>query len=245
MPDKKNKPANKPAVQAPATPITQQQQSGFRTFIIVAVVITILFVLGGGYLIYQLAQLNIRKNNEIRAQDAYLTLARYKKQQLDKSEQAMADLKKAAGNKPSDFDLVTKRALPTKSDFESVINIMNSLQNESLVTVENITLETGSTAGATTTSTSQTNVLPSGAQQLPIGIKVTAGYDAIQDFFKKVESSVRVFDFQSMKLSGSAQGNTLDMKYQTYYIAEPSIDDKKVSLPEYEKAVSANKDTYK
>jgi hypothetical protein len=49
-----------------------------------------------------------------------------------------------------------------------------------------------------------------------------------------LESSARIFDFSTMKITSSQGKYTLDMQYKVYAFPKPSIEAKKVNIDEYE-----------
>ncbi|MFO0955747.1 MAG: hypothetical protein U0526_04430 [Candidatus Saccharibacteria bacterium] len=245
MPDKTAKkvdPAKAAKKAVPATAISQAQESSMRNYIIIAVVVCTLVLLGGGYAIYLLTTANVNKALEVRAQEQYISLANKKLETLEESEAVMTNLKKSDGSNTSDFEFVTKRVLPETADFQSVLTIFNTLEKTALVSIESIARQQGSTAavtGSTTTSTPAT-ANASSATGSVITVKATAPATQITSLLRAVERSARVMDFQNMKLSGDKLSTSLSITYTIYNLPKPSIDDKSVPLNEYE----SNKASY-
>lgn len=232
----------KAAAQAPATPQTPKsiaQQQSLRNFLIISVVIIVITVLVGGYAIYRLINMNIHKSLEVRAQDYFITATNKKLQKLAEAEPKLEELKKAEGTEPSSFDYVTKRVLPVTPDFQGVLTIFNTLEQQTLVSVESISKagSTGSGATATTTSTASS---AGGAQTSQVSLKVSGSQEQITTFLRAVERSARVMDFSSMKISGDKLSTTLTVSYDIYNLQKPSIESKTVPLNQYEQTKGGN-----
>lgn len=245
MPDKSNAKKiaapKKSATAVPQTPVSLAQQSSTRNFVIITIVITALVVLGGGYAIYTLANMNIKRALEVRAQDYYITLAQKKKSKLEDAEPQVVELKKADGSAPSTFDYVTKRVLPATGDFQGILTIFNTLEQTTLVNVESITRAGGTgTTSSTAASVATPTTTSSGAQSTQITLKVNSSQEQITAFLRAIERSARVMDFQSMKLSGDKNSTSLGVTYTVYNLPKPSVDSQTIPISDYE----ANKGQY-
>jgi|GEM_PF-6216104 len=226
----KSKTTNK--VEMPQTQISRSQQTGVRNFLIIAISITALIVLVGGYFTYQLANWNITKANEIKAQDIYIKLANEKVDKLAEAETKLKDIKQPDSSQVSDFDRITQRVLPTTDDLGLLLTIFQKLETETLVKIENISKASASGAvkPVETVATSGDGTV----KTFPIVFKATGKYESIQNFLKAIESSQRVFDFSTLKLSGTPDSISLDMTYRVYYMEKPSILDSQTPLDEYQ-----------
>lgn len=234
MAQAKTNPITKKKIEAPKTPLSVAAQQSMRNFLIIFIGVTTLIVLVGGYFIYNLARANVTKALEVRAQEYQIKLTEKKIDDLKEAEPRLAEIKKAENGGVSKFDFVTQRSLPATDDFEGILTIFNRLQAEQGVAVDSIARV--SAQGASTTGGSTAPQAAGGAsQQSQVSIKVTAGRESMLRFLRAVESSARIFDFTSMKLSGGTTDLTLDMQYRVYNLPKPSIEDQKVKIDEYEK----------
>ncbi len=225
--------ATKKAV--PETAISQAQESSIRNFIIIAVVVCVLVLLGGGYVIYLLANANVNKALEVRAQEQYISLANKKLDTLKESEEVLVGLKKSDGTNTSEFDFVTKRVLPETADFQSILTIFNTLESTALVSIESISRQQGATTAVTGSTPAPTVAGDDGkAVSSVITVKASAPATQITSLLRAVERSARVMDFQNMKLSGDKLSTSLNITYTVYNLPKPSIEDKSVPLSEYE-----------
>lgn len=236
----KNTPVQSKKVQAPQTPITTLQQQSMRNFLIIIITITTLVAIGGGYLTYRLVNANIKKALEVRAQEYYIKLAQNKKDKITQAEPILTALKKANGDSPSDFEFVTQRSLPATTDFEGILTVFNTLEKKQLINVESISRAAAGTATTPTASATSAVATAAGVKSDTISIKASGARDQIIAFLRSMETSARIFNFNSMKLSGDNGSLTLDMQYEVYYLPKPSDEDKSVPINEYE----ANKGSY-
>lgn len=227
---KKTDTAQNKKFQAPDTRLTQLQQTSMRNFLIIIITGTVLTVIVGGYFIYQLAQANIKKSNEIKAQDIYISLANKKIEKLKQSESQLAKIKTPDSSGVSDFSRITERVLPATDDLGTILTIFQKLQSQTLVDIDNVAKES-QTALATTTEATTNN---SSASSFQLSFKSTGTYDQIKNFLKAIESSQRVFDFSTLKISGNGSSLTLDMTYILYFKDKPVITDKEMLLSEYQ-----------
>lgn len=228
----------KKRVVPPQTPGTQAAMQSIRNYLIIAVVATVLIVLVGGYFIYNLAQANIKKALEVRAQEYQVKLSEAKLAKLEVAEPELTKLKQADGDKPSRFDFITQRTLPQNEDFENILTIFNRLQADQSVDIESIS-KPGTTAASSALSGASAS--GSGASKSSIiAVKATGSREAIIGYLGALESSARIFDFSTMKIDVSQGAYTLDMQYKVYSFSKPSIDSKEVKIDEYE----ANKGNY-
>ncbi len=218
-------------IQVPETKMTQSQQTTMRNFLIIMITATTLIVLIGGYFVYQLAQANILKSNEIKAQDIQISLSKTKIDMLAKAEPELNKIKVADSSGVSDFSRITERVLPATDDLGTILTIFQKLQTQTLVQIDNVSKETRTAA----TGSSSTIPTSTKAESFQLSFKSTGTYEQIKNFLKAIESSQRVFDFSNLKLSGSGNALTLDMTYKLYYKAKPSITDSSVLLSEYQK----------
>ncbi len=236
----------KPAV--PDTQVSQQQQSDMRKFMIIAISITTVIVLATGYISYTLIQANLQKAREITAQDAYKKMAGERLDKMNQAQDSLKQIQTADGGTISSFDLVTKRALPSSPDFATNITIFSELQKQTGVDMTSIGngLSDSAKAAAASTSTSTTSAetLADGVSSYPVTLKISAKYSQVLDFISKVEQSVRVFNFSSMKISGDSDALALDMQYKAYYMAEPKIDTQVIPLEDYLENAKANPEKY-
>lgn len=231
----KKKPESTKKVQTPDTPGSIAAAQSMRNYLIIAVGVATLSVLVGGYFIYTLAQANIKKALEVRAQEYQIKLSEKKIEQIAASEPELQKIKLAEANKPSKFDFITQRTLPENEDFESVLTVFNRLQKDKQVNVESISKQ-GSTTTATTVATQATDTSSANgtAQPNTVTIKASAAPEAMFNFLAALETSARIFDFSTMKIS-SAQGSlTLDITYKVYSMSKPSIDETAVKIDEFE-----------
>lgn len=226
-------------VTPPQTPGTQAAMQSIRNYLIIAIVVTVLVVLVGGYFIYNLAQANIKKALEVRAQEYQIKLTEAKVAKLEAAEPELAKLKQANGDKPSRFDFITQRTLPEAEDFEGILTIFNRLQDDQSVDIESIA-KPGSAASGTTATTSAATAGDSKSKSSIIAVKATGSRDAVIGYLEALESSARIFDFSTMKITTSQGTYTLDMQYKVYAFSKPSTDSKEVKIDEYE----ANKGNY-
>lgn len=216
-------------IQAPDTRLTQLQQTSMRNFLIIVISATVLTVLVGGYFIYQLAQANIKKSNEIKAQDIYISLANKKIEKLKQSESQLTKIKTPDSTGVSDFSRITERVLPATDDLGTILTIFQKLQSQTLVQIDNVSKDT-----KTTTSTATKTTTSNAASSFQLSFKSTGNYDQIKNFLKSIESSQRVFDFSTLKISGTGNSLTLDMTYKMYYKEKASIKDTEMLLSEYQ-----------
>ena len=217
-------------IQVPETKMTQSQQTSMRNFLIVISTITVFVVSLGGYFVYQLAQANVMKANEIKAQDIQISLSRTKLDTLTKAEPELNKIKIADSSGVSDFSRITERVLPSTDDLGTILTIFQKLQTQTLVQIDNVSKDSRSTAASTTTASTSTK-----AQSFQISFKSTGSYEQIKNFLKAIESSQRVFDFSNLRLSGNGSSLTLDMTYKLYFKGKPSITDTQTPLSEYQK----------
>lgn len=227
---KKTDTAQNKKIQAPDTRLTQLQQTSMRNFLIIVISATVLTVLVGGYFVYQLAQANIKKSNEIKAQDIYISLANKKIEKLGQAESQLTKIKTADSSGVSDFSRITERVLPATDDLGTILTIFQKLQSQTLVQIDNVSKDTKS---STSSTAAKSTVNPS-ASSFQLSFKSTGNYDQIKNFLKAIESSQRVFDFSTLKISGTGNSLTLDMTYKMYYKEKPSIQDKDMLLSEYQ-----------
>lgn len=228
---KKTDTAQNKKFQAPDTRLTQLQQTSMRNFLIIIIAATTLTVIVGGYFIYQLAQANIKKSNEIKAQDIYISLANKKIEKLKQSESQLAKIKTPDSSGVSDFSRITERVLPATDDLGTILTIFQKIQSQTLVDIDNVSKENQAAlaqAGDTTTANN-----PS-ASNFQLSFKSTGTYDQIKNFLKAIESSQRVFDFSTLKISSTGNSLTLDMTYILYFKDKPAITDKEMPLSEYQ-----------
>lgn len=232
----KKKPEASKKIQTPDTPGSIAAAQSMRNYLLIAVGVATLSVVVGGYFIYNLAQANIRKALEVRAQEYQIKLSEKKIEQIAAAEPELQKLKVAEANKPSKFDFITQRTLPENEDFESVLTVFNRLQKDKQVNIESISKQV---AGGTTTSPTapiaETTPTNNGtAQSNTVTIKASSAPEAMFNFLAALETSARIFDFSTMKIS-SAQGSlTLDITYKVYSMGKPSIDETSVKIDEYE-----------
>lgn len=220
-------------VTPPETPGTQAAMQSIRNYLIIAIGVTVLVILVGGYFIYTLAQANVRKALEVRAQEYQIKLSEVKLAKLEEAEPEIQKLKQAEGNNPSKFDFITQRTLPKDEDFEAILTIFNRLQSDYQVDIESINKPTA--AGATTTGTAAGTAAPaSGAKSSLVAVKATGSQDSVLGFLAALEASARIFDFSTMKITSSQGTYTLDMQYKIYALPKPSIGAQKVKIDQYE-----------
>lgn len=232
----------------PDTQVSQQQQSDMRKFMIIAISLTAVVVLVTGYISYNLIQANLKKAREITAQEAYKTMAKERLGKMDQAQVALKKIQTVDGGTISNFDLVTQRALPGNPDFATNITVFSEIQKQTGVDLASIGngISDASKAAATTTGAAATSVvaLPEGVLSYPVTLKINAKYNQVLDFIGKVEQSVRVFNFSSMKISGDGDSLSLDMQYKAYYLNTPKIDTQVVPLEDYLSKVKANPEEY-
>jgi hypothetical protein len=231
----KKKPEASKKIQTPDTPGSIAAAQSMRNYLLIAIGVATLAVLVGGYFIYNLAQANIRKALEVRAQEYQIKLSEKKIEQIAAAEPELQKIKLAEANKPSKFDFITQRTLPENEDFESVLTIFNRLQKDKQVNVESISKQgSGTNTTSTAAATTETGSASGAAQPNTVTIKASAAPEAMFNFLAALETSARTFDFSTMKIS-SAQGSlTLDITYKVYSMGKPSIDDTAVKIDEYE-----------
>lgn len=227
-------------VEAPQTPGTQIAMQSIRNYLIIAISVTVLVVLAGGYFIYSLAQANVRKALEVRAQEYQIKLSENKIAKLDTAEPEITKLKQSEGNKPSRFDFITQRTLPENEDFEAVLTIFNRLQRDYQVDIESINKPTATTGGATAATATKGSSTTGVSKSSLVAIKATGSQDSVIGFLQALESSSRIFDFSTMKISSTQGSFTLDMQYKIYSMPKPSIKSTDIKIDEYE----ANKGKY-
>ena len=88
-------PPSKKKVTPPETPGTQAAMQSIRNYLIIAIGVTVLVILVGGYFIYTLAQANVRKALEVRAQEYQVKLSEVKLAKLEEAEPEIQKLKQA------------------------------------------------------------------------------------------------------------------------------------------------------
>lgn len=238
MAAKKPAPVAKPgAPAAPQTSVSQAMAASMRKFMIISISVTVLIAAVGGYFIWVLANQNVKKSNEVYAQSIYKELAEKKVEALKSAETKLAELKQAQNGGVSNFELVTDRALPQTNDLSNILTMFQKLESTTLVKIDNISkLSVTGTAN----STAPVAAAPAGSAKaltMPLGFKATGSYDQILKLLRALETSTRVFDFSTLKISGTAQDITLDMNYQVYYLPQPGIDDTKVPVASYKAEV--------
>lgn len=223
-------------LQVPETRLTQLQQTNMRNFLIIMIAGTVLSVLVGGYFIYQLAQANIKKSNEIKAQDIYIGLAKEKVDMLQKSEAQLNRIKTADSTGVSDFSRITERVLPPTDDLGTILTIFQKLQSQTLVQIDDVSKEVNTLAAPTATAGgSSASTSSSATSSFQLSFKSTGTYDQIKNFLKSIEASQRVFDFSTLKISAESNILSLDMTYNLYFKEKPSIADTEMLLSDYQK----------
>ncbi|MCC7543140.1 hypothetical protein IT415_00285 [bacterium] len=223
-------------LQVPETRLTQLQQTNMRNFLIITIAGTVLSVLVGGYFIYQLAQANIKKSNEIKAQDIYIGLVKKKVEILQKSEAQLNRIKTADSTGVSDFSRITERVLPPTDDLGTILTIFQKLQSQTLVQIDDVSKEVNTLAAPTATAGgSSASTSSSATSSFQLSFKSTGTYDQIKNFLKSIEASQRVFDFSTLKISAESNILSLDMTYNLYFKEKPSIADTEMLLSDYQK----------
>ncbi len=227
-------PPSKKKVTPPETPGTQAAMQSIRNYLIIAIGVTVLVILVGGYFIYTLAQANVRKALEVRAQEYQVKLSEVKLAKLEEAEPEIQKLKQAEGNSPSRFDFITQRTLPKDEDFEAILTIFNRLQSDYQVDIESINKPTAAGATATAGTTAGTTAPATGSKSSLVAVKATGSQDSVLGFLAALEASARIFDFSTMKITSSQGTYTLDMQYKIYALPKPSINAQEVKIDEYE-----------
>lgn len=231
--------ASKKKLVPPQTPGTEAIMQSIRNYLIIAIGVTVLVVLVGGYFIYTLAQSNVKKALEVRAQDYQIKLSENKIAKLQDAEPELIKLKQSEGDKPSKFDFITRRTLPEGEDFEAVLTIFNRLQRDYHVSIESINKP--GTTGLIPTAAAPADTDDTGkAQSTLVGIKAVGSQGAVINLLQALDSSARVFDFSTMKIENTQGVYTLDIQYKIYSMSKPSISNTDVKIDEYE----ANKGKY-
>lgn len=243
------KSSSKPKLATPETPGTQIAMQSIRNYLIIMISVTVLVVLAGGYFIYGLAQANIRRALEVRAQDYQIKLTENKLTKLEEAEPKLEGLKKADGSQPSRFDFITERTLPESDSFATILTIFNKLEEDESVSIESISKPAASgSASGSPSGASSTPSTPASSGDAPaesktaakatptiIAIKATGSRDAIMGLLQALEKSARIFDFSTMKIDGGVgKEYTLDMQYKVYSYTKPSISPLEVKIDEYE-----------
>lgn len=245
----KTKAAGKAKLSVPETPGTQLATQSMRNFLIITISVTVLVVLVGGYFAYNLAQSNVKRALEVRAQEYQIKLTENKLAKLDEYKTRLEEIKRADGDRPSKFEFITERTLPEDESFDDILTIFSTLEKEQAVKVEAITRTNAAISGqaSSTTSTSgesggsQSSTQSPKSQTHPISIKATGSREAIIGLMRSLEKSSRVFDFSSMKIDGDkTKPYTLDIQYRIYSFAKPSIAPVEVKIDQFE----ANKGDY-
>lgn len=217
----------------PDTPGTQAAMQGIRNYLIIAIAITTLVVLVGGYFIYSLAQSNVNKALEVRAQEYQIKLSEAKLAKLDQAAPELAKLKQADGNKPSRFDFITQRTLPATDNFEAILTIFNRLEGDHLVDIDSIS-KPGATDVSASANPSQSSSPDNKSVSTLLSVKASGSRDAIIGYLEALESSSRIFDFSNMKITNSQGSYTIDMQYKVYSFPKPSIKSQDIKIDEYE-----------
>lgn len=222
-------------VTPPETPGTQAAMQSIRNYLIIAIGVTVLVVLVGGYFIYTLAQANVKKALEVRAQEYQIKLSDTKLAKLEEAEPEITKLKQAEGDKPSRFDFITQRTLPKDEDFEAILTIFNQLQSDYQVDIESINKPTSvGVATAVPSASADSSAQASGSKSSLVAVKATGSQESVLGFLAALEASARIFDFSTMKVTSSQGTYTLDMQYKIYALPKPSINSTDVKIDEYE-----------
>jgi hypothetical protein len=227
-----------------------------RNYLIIMVGITVLVVLAGGYFIYGLAQANIRRALEVRAQDYQIKLTENKLAKLEEAESKLEELKRADGSNPSRFDFITERTLPESDSFATILTIFNQLQEDESVNIESVSKPASSASSSGASSTPNTppasdatssagdaasssgaagSTPATKATPTIVSIKASGSRDAVMGLLKALEKSARIFDFSTMKIDGGVDKEySLDMQYKVYSYTKPSISPLQIKIDEYE-----------
>jgi Tfp pilus assembly protein PilO len=237
--------STKPKIAVPDTPVSQMATQSIRNYLIIIIAVTTLVVLVGGYFIYTLAQANIKRALEVRAQDYQIKLSENKLAKLKEAEPKLEELKRADGDRPSRFDFITERTLPTNIAFDTVLTIFDRLQEDYNVDIESISKVAStatSSSSSSTPSTSPSSEASGGgsatttqAKSHTISIKATGSREGVIGYLRALEASSRIFDFSSMKIDGKVgTPYTLDIQYKIYSFEKPSVSSTEINIDEYE-----------
>jgi Tfp pilus assembly protein PilO len=209
----------------PAPVITEKietEERKTRNHIIILCVVIGLIVLGGGFLIYYLAGVYSYQANKLKAQDEQIKLLEQKQKNLVELKPNYEAITAKNSNGVSDADLIL-RALPTETDFNGLIAMLEKMGQQSGVKITSATQQTSQSGQGNTGAVGA-------AQTVGFTVAVEGSYQGLIDFLKKTEQSSRVINFVSMALTGgSGQPIQANLTMNSYW--QPPADIKPTTRP--------------
>ncbi len=226
-------------VQTPKTEVSLAQAQTAKHFYLIASLILVVIIIGGGYASYRLFTNYIHKLNEIKAQNKLVSSLDQKIKDLDALKVTYAQITDSKGGTGSDADAIL-RALPVTEDYKSLIAMLENMVNVSGVSLDSVskTSASGATAapagssGSTATTPGASGSGTTGAQSpqpVVFSVSISGPYDKIIRFLDNTEKSARVINFKSMQISndgGSGGTNSVkaSLTMETYYQDKANIE---------------------
>lgn len=122
------------------------------------------------------------------------------------------------GGKDGDNGRIVLDALPSKYDFPAVTSSLEKILTQNGLSIVNMT-------GSDDEVAQQSNASINNPQPIPIPFEVTVGgsYGSIQNAITVFEASIRPISINGIKFSGTDAKLNADIKAQTYYQPETSL----------------------
>ncbi len=149
-----------------------------------------------------------------------LSKKRAAEQQLSKNIKALSSLSSDYNNLGDNHDKILD-ALPTTSDFPSIVSMMENLSGDAGVGLLSVTpAEKGSTSVAKS----------SGPTSYSFTATISGGYDSFKSFLHDIELSSRPLSITTMKINGNSALLNIDLTIKTYYQGPYNLTPKTVPL---------------
>jgi len=153
-----------------------------------------------------------------------LSKKRQAEQQLSKNIQALSSLSDDYNNLGDNHDRILD-ALPTTSDFPSIVSMMENLSKNAGVSLLSVTPADTQSASGTTNVIAKT-----GPTSYLFNATISGSYDSFKSFLQDVELSSRPLSITTMKINGNSALLSIDLTIKTYYQAPYSLTPKTVPL---------------
>lgn len=231
-----------PAKKTPAVPATQistAEAKQNRQYLMIMIAVSAVIVLVGGYISWKLFGTYIRRTNEVKAQDQYISALKQKKQDLNDLQPNYQRITQKGANGFSTADEIY-RALPKHIEYKTLIGVIENISAASGV---NASISPSASGGAAATGTSNSSTPSSGPtdlsdddftgsspQEFAFTVTVTGPYDQVIKFLQNTENSLRPINFQSMSLTGTTGTIQASVVFKTYYQGLADIANKEEPL---------------
>ncbi len=215
---------------APNTEISQAEAHKNRQYITIMYVVTGAVVIIGGFIVYRLFTTYIRKTNEVKAQDKYISALQQKKLDLVQLDSNYKQITLKQGNGLSIADL-TYRALPTTPDYKSLIGMIENIAQASGVKAS-VSPPVAANTGTTNTAPASDSTVTTGntPQPFTISVSMNGPYEQLLQFLHNSEVSLRPLNFKSMTISGTSGVVEATVTFETYYQGLADISNKQEPL---------------